>query len=150
MSIHLELITPERLAFKEEVDFIAAPAADGEIGILPHHAPLLTKLGPGELRFRHGNEIQIVALTGGFLEVQSGSRVSIFAETAEFAKDIDVERAKIAAERAQSKLAAAHDLTGSELAEVESALTRALLRLKIAETTKWRKLPPEMPVAGNH
>ena len=141
MSIHVELITPEKLAFSADVDFVAAPTPRGEIGILPRHAPLLTRLTHGELRLKKGDEIQYVAVAGGFLEVQRGSKVAIFAETAEFAGEIDVERAKQAAEKAKAVLAQSHDLTGEELAKVEAALARAVLRMKIGES-RWRKLPP--------
>lgn len=142
MSIQVELITPERLILKEDVDFLAAPTPDGEIGILPGHAPLLTKLSFGELRLKKGSEVKHVAISGGFLEIQHGSRVSVFAETAELADEIDIERAKQAAERAKAKLTTATDLTSTELAQVEAALSRALLRLNIAQN-RWRKQPPE-------
>lgn len=141
MSIHVELVTPERLLFREEVDFVAAPTSTGEIGILPNHAPLLSKLGMGTLRLKRGSETQYIAIAGGFLEVQSGSRVSIFAETAEFAGEIDVERAKQAAERAKKQLSQPADLTAEELARVEAALTRALLRLNVAQYR--RRVPAE-------
>ena len=141
--IHVELITPERLALSENVDFIAAPAAMGELGILPHHAPLLTQLTNGVLRLVSGGATRFFAVSGGFLEVQKGSRVSIFAETAEFAEDIDVERARLAAERAKQTLVDA-DLTGKELAGVEAALTRALLRLKVADVRRQRQGPPSV------
>lgn len=144
MPIDIELITPEKLALKDQVDFIAAPSSRGEIGILPHHAPLLTRLGVGELRIKKGNELQFVALTGGFLEVQRGSRVSIFAETAEFAQEINVERAKQAAEKAKTKLEQSKDLTAAELAKVEAALSRALLRMNIVQN-RWKKPPPSKP-----
>lgn len=141
--IQVQLITPEKLAFSEEVDFIAAPTPDGEIGILPHHAPLLTRLGAGVLRLKKGNNTHTVAVSGGFLEVQGGSRVSIFSETAEFAEQIDVERARLAAERAKAQLKTPQaDLTGAELAQVEAALSRAILRVKVAERS-WRKQRPE-------
>lgn len=146
MSISVEVITPEKLAFRDQVDFIAAPAVDGEIGILTGHTPLLTQLGLGELRFQKDRETQYYAVSGGFLEVQSGSRVSIFAETAEMAGEIDVERAKLAAERAQGKLVASQDLTAQELAELESALGRALVRLKVGKS-RWRKQPPQPPTS---
>lgn len=144
MPIDVELVTPERLVFRDQVDFIAAPSTKGEVGILPGHAPLLTQLGVGELRLKKGSEIQFIALTGGFLEVQKGSRVSIFAETAEFAGEIDIERAKQAAEKAKAKLVQAKDLTGVELAAVEAALSRALLRMNIVQN-RWRKQPPTKP-----
>ncbi len=144
MTIEVELVTPERLVFKDQVDSIVAPAFDGEVGILPHHAPLLTRLGVGELRLKKGSEIHYVALTGGFMEVQKGSRVSIFAETAEFASEIDIERAKQAAEKVKTKLVQARDLTAMELAQLEAALSRALLRMNIVQN-RWRKAPPSKP-----
>ncbi len=144
MTIHAELITPERLAFNEDVDFIAAPTPLGEIGILPRHAPLLTKLSPGVVRLRKGTDTHYVVVTGGFLEVKSGSVVSIFAETAEFADQIDVERARLAAERTKAQLTAPQaDLTAAELANLEAALTRAVLRIKVGQKTSWRKPTPQ-------
>jgi F-type H+-transporting ATPase subunit epsilon len=112
---------------------IAAPASDGEIGILPHHAPLLTRLGIGELRLKKGNETKLLAVSGGFLEVQSGSQVSIFAETAEQVQEIDAERARVAAERAKELLEKKRGDSDFDLASAEAALDRAMLRLKVAQ-----------------
>lgn len=140
MTIHLDIVTPEKLAVSAEVDSIIAPASDGEIGILPGHAPLLARLGLGPLRYRVGNETKVFVVAGGFIEVKKGSKVSVFAEAAEMADEIDIERAKQAAERAKEKLSTARDLTAKELAEVELALSRAVARVKIGTT--WRKLPP--------
>jgi F-type H+-transporting ATPase subunit epsilon len=142
--IHVELITPEKVVFNDQADFVAAPSALGEVGILPNHAPLLAQLVPGEIRLKKGGETHHLVVTGGFLEVQQGSRVAIFAETAEFAQDIDVERARLAAERAKARMVES-DLTGKELAEVEGALSRALLRIKIADVRR-RRQPPAQPL----
>src|SRR5258706_2916782 len=141
MSLHVDVITPEKLSLSEEVDFIAAPAVDGEIGILPHHAPLLTKLGVGELRLKKGSEINHLAVSGGFLEVQLGSRVSIFAETAELSHEIDLERARLALERAQAKLKDPLHLQDLDLKEAEASLSRALLRLKVGKIVQKRPAP---------
>jgi len=133
MPLTVEVITPEKMALKEEADFVVAPAIDGEIGIMPHHTPLLTRLGVGEVRLKKGDAVTTyVAITGGFLEVGKDNHVSIFAETAEMAENIDVERARLAAENAKAKLTASHDLTAEELSQVEMALSRAVLRMKIA------------------
>src|SRR3954470_876405 len=102
--IHVELITPEKLSFSDNVDFVVAPTEMGEVGILPRHAPLLAKLAPGELRLHTGSDIRHVAVSGGFIEVNETSRVAVFAETAEFADEIDVERAKQKAEQARAQL----------------------------------------------
>lgn len=139
MSIQVDLITPERQVFSDNVDYIAAPVVDGQIGILPNHAPLLTQLGMGELRLKKGDATSHVAITGGFLEVQKGSRVSIFAETAELAEEIDVERARQALERAKNALKAEQQTEKIDFAAAEAALSRAILRMKIAENR--RKAP---------
>jgi F-type H+-transporting ATPase subunit epsilon len=132
MPIHVDVITPEKLAFSDEVDFIAAPAAEGEIGILPRHAPLLVKLGPGHLRLKKGNDVRHLALSGGFLEVQQGSRVEVFAETAEMADEIDQERARQAADRVKAELKKPN-LSDVDLIELEAALTRATTRIHVAQ-----------------
>jgi F-type H+-transporting ATPase subunit epsilon len=135
--IKIDLITPEKLVFSDNVDFVVAPTASGEIGILPKHAPLLAQLAPGEIRLTTGDTVRSLAVTGGFIEVRPGSHVEVFAETAEFAEEIDVERANQAAERAKVRLQA-HDLTAAEMAEMEQSLGRAILRLKIAGLRRHR------------
>ena len=132
--ITVELTTPEKLVFSDQVDFIAVPAVNGELGILPHHAPLLAQMGPGELRFQKAGQTSFLAVSGGFLEVQKGSRVEIFAETAEMAGDIDVERARLAAERAKAQLESDKSIHGVDLSKIEADLRRAVVRLKVAET----------------
>ena len=87
MPITVEVITPEKVAYRDEVDEIIAPASDGSVGILPHHAPLLTTLGVGELQLRKGGDTAVLAVAGGFMEVRPGSQVAIFAETAEMAQN---------------------------------------------------------------
>lgn len=140
MNIHVDVITPEKQSFSDDVDFIAAPAAEGEVGILPHHAPLLTKLTAGVLRLKKGGSVRTFALSGGFLEVQQGSRVEVFAETAEMAEEIDSERARLAAERAKSDLKKSH-LSDIQLIELEAALNRALVRMKVSQLQRGRSKP---------
>jgi len=79
--IELELVTPERLAFTEQADFVVLPGLEGEIGVLPGHAPLLTQLAAGELRIQRGDNTELFAVSGGFAEVLR-DRVRVFAETA--------------------------------------------------------------------
>jgi|ERR1044071_5861889 F-type H+-transporting ATPase subunit epsilon len=143
MTLHVDVITPEKLALSDEVDFIAAPATDGEVGILPHHTPLLTRLGVGELRLKKGEQVRFLAVSGGFMEVQTGSRVAVFAETAELAEEIDEERARQAAERAKTKIQQQRGMTDVELIEAEASLDRALLRLKLAQVR--RSSSPNQP-----
>ncbi len=135
--ITVDIVTPEKLALQKQVDSIVVPAADGELGILPNHAPLLAQLQPGEIRLRVGNETQHFAISGGFVEVQR-SGVKVFAETAELAQEIDIERARQAAERAKAAL---HEpgRGGSDLASAEAAMRRALVRLRAAEHVRRSK-----------
>lgn len=134
--LELELVTPERLAFTEQADFVVLPGIDGEIGVLPGHAPLLTQLAAGELRIKRGENTELFAVSGGFAEVLR-NRVRVFAETAEMQGEIDAERARLAAERASKDLKAAASPVDLELAQ--AALRRALLRLRISEGLSRRR-----------
>src|SRR5512142_3153106 len=105
MPIHLEVITPERRVYEDDVDMVIAPGADGYLGILPHHAPLLTALGPGEFRVKKGASEEVLAVFGGFMDVREG-RVTVLTEAAEHVEEIDVQRAQAARAKAQEALAA--------------------------------------------
>lgn len=126
-KILLEIVTPERIVYSEEVDMVITRAANGDIGILPKHAPLVSPLGITGLRVKKGNEEETIAINGGFLEVRP-DKVTVLAESAERASEIDVERAKRAKERAERRLA---DGDG-DLQRAEHALQRALNRLRVA------------------
>ncbi|MCX5797224.1 MAG: F0F1 ATP synthase subunit epsilon [Elusimicrobia bacterium] len=133
----LELITPERPAFSGEGDFVVLPAWEGEMGVLPGHAPFLVQLKPGEVRFKAGGETKIFAVSGGFAEIR-GDKVSLFAETAEMAESIDAERARQALERAKAELLN-KDLDSLTLAQAEAAMRRAQVRLKVAQLRSGRR-----------
>lgn len=130
-KLELEVVTPDRLVAKETVDIVMAVGALGEFGILPNHIPFLTTLQPGELRYRKGNQLEYIAITGGFAEI-SNNKVTILAEAAERAREIDVDRAKRARERAERRLAMAKT-EAIDYLRAEAALKRALVRLKISE-----------------
>jgi F-type H+-transporting ATPase subunit epsilon len=129
-TIAVDIMTPERLVMQTQADSVVVPAVDGELGILPHHAPLLAQLEPGQIRLRKGNELELFAVSGGFVEVEN-NHIAIFAETAEMAHEIDAERARQAAEKAKAQMKAA--LTDHDLAEAEGALRRAMARLRVTE-----------------
>ena len=93
MPLHLEIVTPERRAFEGDVDEVIVPGSEGELGILPHHAPLISLLGQGVLRYKQGAKSEEFAIFGGFLQVRP-DRVVVMAETADLASEIDVERAE--------------------------------------------------------
>jgi len=136
-SIRLEIVTPERVIYSGEVDAVVAPGIEGQLGILPHHAPLMTLLQAGELRVRRGEEEVYVAVFGGFLEVRP-DRVIVLADAAERAEEIDVARAEEAKRRAEQNLA---NRKASEIdkAQAEAALRRSLVQLKVVERKRKGK-----------
>ena len=133
----LELITPERPAFSGEGDFVVLPAWEGELGVLPGHAPFLVQLKPGEVRFKTGDETMFFAVSGGFAEIRD-DKVALFAETAEMSDSIDEERAHQALERAKAELLD-KNLDSLTLAQTEAALRRAQVRLKVAQLRSGRR-----------
>ena len=128
-KLFLELITPEKILVSKEVDMVVAPGVMGEFGILEGHAPFLSGIIPGELRFRVNDKMEYCSVAYGFCEV-SNNKVSILVDAAERADEIDVERAKRALERAQNRL---EQKEGVDIARAEAALKRAMARLKVAE-----------------
>ncbi len=135
-SIRLDIVTAERAVYSEDVDAVIAPGVQGELGILPHHAPLMTTLRPGELRIKKGGEEVSLVISGGFLEVRP-DRVVVLADTAERTEEIDVARAEEARRRAQERLAERH-VPGFDAARVEASLRRSLARLRVAERRRRR------------
>src|SRR5438034_5075031 len=103
MPLKLEIVTPERMAYRDEVDAVTLPGSEGELGVLPHHAPLITTLGAGELRLRKGGQEESFAIVGGFLQVLP-DKVVVMAETADMASEIDLERAQEARQKAEQAL----------------------------------------------
>jgi F-type H+-transporting ATPase subunit epsilon len=132
MTIRLEIVTPERLAYADDVDAVTVPGIEGELGVLPHHAPLLTTLGLGELRIRKGGAEEAFAIAGGFLQVRP-DKVVVMAETADMASEIDLERAQEARREAERTLDSTALDQGADLAAARAALQTALLRIRVAE-----------------
>ncbi len=133
MSIHLDIVTIERIVVSEEVDYVSAPAIDGIMGILPKHEPLLTALSIGELRYRKGSNEYAFAIGGGFMEVRP-DKITVLADVAESADEIDEQRAEAARKRAQ-ELMAQKTQAGVDVAQaalLEQSVRRAELRLKVA------------------
>ncbi len=137
MPIRLEIVTAERVVFSEDVDVVVAPGVEGQLGALPHHAPLMTMLEPGELLARKGGEEIALAISGGFLEVRP-DRIIVLADAAERAEEIDIARAEAAKERAK-KLLATPNVPALDEAQAEASLRRAVARLKVAQKVEARK-----------
>lgn len=134
----LEIVTPEKIIYSGDVDQITADTTDGQIAILPHHVNLFTKVKPGELLLKIGEKTQVLAVTGGFLEV-SDNKVTLLADYAVHADDVNVEKALAAQKRAEELLKKNEGkLSDQEYAELQSALGRALLELKIANKHRRR------------
>jgi F-type H+-transporting ATPase subunit epsilon len=131
MPLRLEIVTPERMAFQGDVDAVTCPGIEGELGVLPQHAPLLTTLGFGELRIRTGTEIEYFAIAGGFLQVRP-DKVVVMAETADVAAEIDLESARRARLEAERVIAGGF-AEPADLARARASMERALLRIRVAE-----------------
>jgi len=145
MPLSVQIITPERVVFQEDgVESVTLPGSEGELTVLPRHAPLMTALQPGALRFRRGGEEFDVALSGGFLEVRD-DRVIVLASTAARGDEVDAARAEEARLRAQERLAARQGEI--DLARAVAALERATARLKVIERRRRRPgaPPPAAP-----
>jgi F-type H+-transporting ATPase subunit epsilon len=135
-NLKLDIVTAERIVYSEEVDEVIAPGVEGQLGILPHHAPLMTILQSGELVVKRGNDEDIMAISGGFLEVRP-DRVIVLADSAERAEEIDMERAEAARKRAEQRMA--EKPPDLDAARVEASLRRAIARLAVAEKVKARR-----------
>jgi F-type H+-transporting ATPase subunit epsilon len=132
MPLLLEIVTPERLAYSDTVDSVQLPGIEGELGVLPHHAPLVSMLGVGELRIRKGGAEESFAIAGGFLQVRP-DRVVVMAETADMASEIDLERAQEARREAERALEGVAPTDAVDLAAARAQLQQALLRIRVAE-----------------
>ncbi len=135
MNLLLEIITPEKVVYKDEVQEVVVPTVNGEIAILPNHVNLLTQVNPGELIIKKGTSQQYLAITGGFLEVQ-GNKISILAEYAVKAQDIEVARAMEAKKRAEKIMS--EKSTDNELRIAQAEMIKAILELKVATKHKRR------------
>jgi F-type H+-transporting ATPase subunit epsilon len=132
-SITLEVATPERLLLKETVSEVEVPGANGALGILPEHAPLLSELGSGTLAYSPaGASRKFLAISGGWVEVLP-DRVRVLAERAEFAGEIDLARAEKAMERATERLS--HPIADTDIARALNAMNRAKARIEAARHT---------------
>jgi len=137
-TIKLEIVTAERQIFSDDVNVLVADGVEGQLGILPHHAPLMTMLKPGELLIRKDREETYMAVTGGFLEVRP-DKVIVLADACERAEEIDIARAEAAKQRAEEMLKAHRPEI--DTARAEAALRRSLIRLKVAERKRRKSQP---------
>lgn len=128
--LQFDVVTPEGRVVSDQAEIVVGPGYLGEFGVLYNHIPYLVQLEPGELRYRKGNEVEYMAVGGGYAEVLP-TQVTVLALTAERAKDIDVERARAARERAEQRLRERQEEI--DFTRAEAALKRAIARLRVAE-----------------
>lgn len=138
-TFKLEIVTAERMVYSDEVSALIAWGVEGQLGILPNHAPLMTLLQPGDLMIRKDKEEEYFALSGGFMEVRP-DKVVILADACERVDEIDIARAEEAKRRAQETMKAA-PLT-ADAASAEAALRRSIARLKVAERKRRKPIGP--------
>ena len=134
-TLLLEIVTPDRALVREETDEVQVPGAEGYLGILPGHTPLLATLTVGDLWYRIGQEQHYLAIAGGFVEVLP-DRVTVLAQIAERAPDIDLARAEAARKRAEERLAQPSADFNIERARV--ALLKSLIRIQVASRVRTR------------
>jgi F-type H+-transporting ATPase subunit epsilon len=142
MPIRCEIVSQDRLVFEGDVDIVILPGTDGEMGILPHHAPLLTTLKIGIIKVRSGGKEEIFTVAGGVAEVQP-DLVTILADAAENVEEIDVARAEAARKRAEEILAKGIPADSDSYLRMEAALRKSNLRLDAVK--RYRRAAPKPP-----
>lgn len=146
MPIRCEIVSQDRTVFEGDVDIVVIPGTDGEMGILPNHAPLLSTIRIGIVKVRQGEVEQDFTITGGLVEVQP-KIVTILADAAENVEEIDIARAEEAKHRAEQRLAEGPPANTEAYLAAEQALHRSTLRLEMAQrfrrAHRQGKLPPQ-------
>lgn len=135
--MHLEIVTPEKIVYSEEIDELTVPTTQGEITILPEHVSLVTRVTEGEMKVKIKGKSHFLAVTGGFLQI-ADNKITILAEYAVRSDDINTQKVLDAKKRAEEALKnKREDMSDRDFAIAESEMRRALLELKIS--TKRRK-----------
>ncbi len=134
-TLHLKIVTPEKLIFEEDVDSVLVPSAEGELGILPHHTNLMAKLSPGELKIKKSGKIESLASGGGFLEM-SNNTLTILTDLAVKEGDIDEKAVEAAKKRAEEALE--EKLSAEEYAATLAIIEKATAQLRIKRRHRVR------------
>jgi len=142
MTIRCEIVSQDRMVFEGDVDIVVLPGSDGEMGVLPHHAPLLTTLKYGFIKIRQDGQEQIFTVAGGVAEVQP-QIITVLADAAENIEEIDEKRAEQARQRAQEALTKGAEPNTDAYLAIEAALRRSNLRLD--GIRRYRKVRPIIP-----
>ncbi len=129
-TLKLEIVTPEKLAYSDDVDSVVLPAIEGEMGVLPMHIPLMTMIKPGEVVVKKGGTETFLAVGEGFVTINQTS-VKVLTDMALEWEAIDEHAAEAAVKRAQEAIASKHELGGEEAAAVQAALAKSLAQLHV-------------------
>ncbi len=138
MPTHLQIIALDKIAYEDDVDIAVIPGAEGQLGVLPRHAHIVTLLQPGEILTRKAGEEIILAISGGFAQI-GPDRITILSDFAESAEEIDIERAENARRRAEERIADRRATPELDIARAEAALLRSLARIRVAERVAARR-----------
>ena len=142
-TMQLEIISAERQVYSDDVEAVVAPGVEGQLGILPHHAPLMTVLQPGEILIRKDGTETYLAVTGGFMEV-IGNKVTILADACERSEEINEARAQEAVEKARDRIA--HHDSDFQMERALASMRRAQARVNVARRRRARPgVPPPGP-----
>jgi F-type H+-transporting ATPase subunit epsilon len=138
-TLKLEIVTPTAVAFAADVQMVTLSAADGQIGVYPHHVPLLTRIVPGEIIVRRDGADEFLAVGGGLAAI-SGDRVAVITDMAVAVKDIDEAKAEEARQRAAARLR--DKISDEEVATVNASLARSLAQLKVKRRHRGSRASP--------
>jgi len=130
MSLTLEIVTPEAKVYSDTIDSVVIPTVEGEIGILPGHIPLLTQVDDGELRVSKGSETLVLAVSGGFAQID-GDKVRILAENAITEAKIDENAVELAMKRAEQEIRDTKQLDPQQLEHLQSLVRYAGVQLAV-------------------
>ena len=146
MPIQCDVVSQDRALYSGPADMVIAPGSEGEMGILPNHAPLLTNLGIGVLRVRHGGREEVFVISGGVMEVRP-TVVTVLADVGENIDEIDTARAEAARARAEALLQKGPPPDTDEYLAIEAALRRSTLRLDAVR--RYRHAKPRPPIGSS-
>jgi F-type H+-transporting ATPase subunit epsilon len=127
-TLRLEIVTPDAVAYSDDVEMVTLPGVEGQLGILPQHVPLMTQMVPGEMIVRKNGQDRFLAVGEGFVEI-TGDHVAILTDLAIAAENIDEAKAEEARQRAQARLK--EKLSAEEVASVNAALARSLAQIRV-------------------
>ncbi|MFQ5400101.1 MAG: F0F1 ATP synthase subunit epsilon [Anaerolineae bacterium] len=137
MAVQCDIVTQEKTVFSGQVDSVSLPGAEGRMGILPNHSPLLTTLAFGEVVVRTGGQEEYFAIGGGFAEIQP-DKIVVLADSAERADEIDLERAERAREQAEKYMSEGVPEDPERYAQIRASLQRAQIRIDVARRRRRR------------